>query len=158
LRQIDSCQKFEATPTPSQLTLISKNGTETHVLRTIEYEKCLATLLIMLSPFAPHFAAECWKGFADHAIGSQEYINKSILEQKWPTIDQSFNNVIKFIYIDEKGKFNESHTLEVDKHLLANWTQEDITKVINYKEDIEKIEIIKDVVVFITLKNCLQTK
>jgi leucyl-tRNA synthetase len=59
---------------------------ETDVLLTIEYEKCLATLLIMLSPFAPHFAAECWKGFASHAIGSQEYdINKSILEQKWPT-------------------------------------------------------------------------
>jgi hypothetical protein len=46
--------------------------------------------------------------------------------------------------------------LEVDRHLLGNWIQEDIKRVIDYKEDIEKI--IKDVVVFIRLKNSLQTQ
>ncbi len=61
------------------------------------------------------------------------------------------------IYIDEKGKLNESHTSEVYKHLLGNWTLQPITRVIHYKEDIEKIETIRDVV-FIKLNNSLQNK
>ncbi|CAG2162319.1 unnamed protein product [Oppiella nova] len=133
----------------------------TNVVNTREYERCLAALLIIISPFVPHFSVECWSGFTSHAIGSHEYdITKSVFEQKWPTIDdQSFEHKIQFTYRDKSGKSVDSHSIKVTRSSLKNWTESDVKAVIDVKEeDIEKIEIIKDVVVVVRLKNKRQNE
>ena len=127
------------------------------VIKTIEYERCLAALLIMISPFVPHFSAECWNGFTSHAIGSEEYdISKSVFEQRFPQIDDnSYEHKILFTYTDKKGRHLVSHDVKVTRSSLKDWTENDIKRVIDVKEeDIEKIEIIKDVVAIVRLKYC----
>ncbi|CAG2112515.1 unnamed protein product, partial [Medioppia subpectinata] len=129
---------------------------ETNVINTLEYERCLAALLIIISPFVPHVSAVCWDQFTSHAIGSHEYdITKSVFEQKWPTIDdQSFEHKIWFTYSDKTGKQINSHSIKANKSSLKNWTQSDVKEVIDVREeDIEKIDIIKDVAVVVRLKN-----
>ncbi|XP_054159854.1 leucine--tRNA ligase, mitochondrial-like [Oppia nitens] len=127
----------------------------TNVVKTIEYERCLAALLIMISPFVPHFAQECWQGFTSHANCSQEYdLTKSVFEQKWPEIDdQSFQHKLLFTYTDKNGRHVTSDSIKVSRSQLNDWTEDDVKRAINVNdEDIEKIEIIKDVIIIVRLK------
>ncbi|KAK0082807.1 hypothetical protein PV326_007021 [Microctonus aethiopoides] len=60
-----------------------------------EYERALATQIIMLAPFAPRFASELWAGFCSapyHLIDDDECIqrDKDVLEQIWPTVDMDY--------------------------------------------------------------------
>ncbi|KAG8188592.1 hypothetical protein JTE90_005948 [Oedothorax gibbosus] len=59
--------------------------------QTEEYECCLAALLIMLAPIAPHFTSELWKAFGSAATGSKyPYdLKNPVLHQKWPQIDEN---------------------------------------------------------------------
>ena len=142
-----------------QLIKTMRKYFRTNVIKTEEYEKCLAALLIVISPFVPHFSAECWNGFTASATGSQEYdITKSVFDQKWPQIDdKSFEHKILFTYTDKKGRHVVSHTTKATRNSLKNWTEDDIKKVISIgEEDIEKIEIIRDVVVIVRLRYCPQ--
>lgn len=58
-----------------------------------EYEKTLGAFIIMLAPFAPHFASELWSGFAECPnrinLASFDW-TRGVLEQSWPTIDDDF--------------------------------------------------------------------
>lgn len=71
-----------------------------------EYERALAVQIIMLAPFAPHFASELWAIFCSvkhHLIDNNEVsLDKDVLEQKWPDIDMDYKlilNVYVSIYI-----------------------------------------------------------
>ncbi|KAL6422545.1 hypothetical protein ACFW04_010651 [Cataglyphis niger] len=71
-----------------------------------EYERALAVQIIMLAPFAPHFASELWAIFCSvkhHLIDNNEVsLDKDVLEQKWPDIDMNYKlelNVYVSIYI-----------------------------------------------------------
>lgn len=59
-----------------------------------EYERALAVQIIMLAPFAPHFASELWSAFSAakyHLINEDEIkLDKDVLEQKWPEIDMNY--------------------------------------------------------------------
>lgn len=60
-----------------------------------EYERTLATQIIMLAPFAPRFASELWAGFCSapyYLIDDQKFIqrDKDVLVQSWPEIDQNY--------------------------------------------------------------------
>ncbi|XP_013789270.1 probable leucine--tRNA ligase, mitochondrial [Limulus polyphemus] len=62
------------------------------MIYSAEYEKALATLIILLSPLAPHFASELWKDFREYAsqdVGDYD-LDKNVLEQKWPEVDMSY--------------------------------------------------------------------
>lgn len=57
--------------------------------RSKEYERCLHSLIIMLSPFAPHIAAELWAALRQ-APAIQPQLWKKELDvwmQDWPIID-----------------------------------------------------------------------
>lgn len=65
------------------------------IARSGEFELSLATLIIMLSPVAPHFCSELWSGLqaAPNRIHSNNHLldwGKSVLEQRWPEVDQDF--------------------------------------------------------------------
>ncbi|CAL7945583.1 unnamed protein product [Xylocopa violacea] len=59
-----------------------------------EYERALAVQIIMLTPFAPHFASELWAAFSmtkHHLISEDEVkLDKDVIEQKWPEIDMNY--------------------------------------------------------------------
>lgn len=60
-----------------------------------EYERTLATQIIMLAPLAPRFASELWSGFCSapyHLVNDDLFIqrDKDVLEQKWPEVDSNY--------------------------------------------------------------------
>lgn len=65
------------------------------------YERALATLIVMLAPMAPHFASELWARFryASHrACPESEFIdwNAGVLSQKWPKVDANHKVSLTF--------------------------------------------------------------
>lgn len=77
------------------------------VRKSREYERALAVQIIMLAPFAPHFASELWAIFRSakyHLVDDTEVdLNKDLFEQRWPDIDMDYNlvmNVYVSIYLD----------------------------------------------------------
>lgn len=65
-----------------------------------EYERALAALIVMMAPMAPNFASELWTRFllVPNRIDQGEAIirwSKDVLEQKWPTIDESYQNSLQ---------------------------------------------------------------
>lgn len=61
-----------------------------------EYERALATQIIMLAPLAPQFASELWSGFCSapyHLADDDVSIRKDrdVLDQDWPQIDMEYN-------------------------------------------------------------------
>jgi leucyl-tRNA synthetase len=63
--------------------------------KSLQFERALASQIILLAPMAPHFASELWSGFVsapDRLNHSGEIDwDKSVFEQKWPTIDSVYN-------------------------------------------------------------------
>lgn len=60
-----------------------------------QYERALASQLIMLAPMAPHFASELWLKFATaphrlNATSAELQWEEDVLSQKWPEIDQNY--------------------------------------------------------------------
>ncbi|XP_046751428.1 probable leucine--tRNA ligase, mitochondrial [Diprion similis] len=93
-----------------------------------EYERTLAAQIIMLAPFAPHFASELWAGFcsAPHLtsnknIHEQEIQwDKGVLQQNWPEIDMEYKLSVNVVV---NGV--EAVKLEVPRYMLENMTSED---------------------------------
>ena len=96
-------------------------------LKTPPSKKAIENLVLMLSPFAPHVAEECWQ-----LLGN----NESLAYQAWPTFDEQYciENIIT-IAIQVNGKVRSK--LEVDKDidekdLLSNaLTQQNVVKFID---------------------------
>jgi len=96
-------------------------------LKTPPSKKAIENLVLMLSPFAPHVAEECWQ-----LLGN----NESLAYQAWPTFDEQYciENIIT-IAIQVNGKVRSK--LEVDKDidekdLLSNaLTQQNVAKFID---------------------------
>jgi leucyl-tRNA synthetase len=59
-----------------------------------QYERLLAELVIMISPFAPMFACELWSGLAsvlrDKMTNKQFDWGELVLDQQWPTLDTNY--------------------------------------------------------------------
>ncbi|XP_063357531.1 leucine--tRNA ligase, mitochondrial [Cydia amplana] len=78
------------------LTNALRNNVPPEVIaKSKEYELALATLIIMLSPVAPHFCSELWAGFlsAPKRISqSTPLINwqENVLGQTWPKVDNHY--------------------------------------------------------------------
>lgn len=64
------------------------------IQKSREFERALAVQIIMLAPFAPHFASELWSLFSAakyHLINEDEIkLDKDVLDQKWPEIDMNY--------------------------------------------------------------------
>lgn len=64
-----------------------------------EYERALAVQIIMLAPFAPHFASELWSAFSmvkHHLIDKNEIeLDKNVMEQRWPEIDINYKMAVE---------------------------------------------------------------
>ncbi|XP_013106187.2 leucine--tRNA ligase, mitochondrial [Stomoxys calcitrans] len=74
----------------------SLRRTPKHVMRYgKQYERALASQIIMLAPMAPHFASELWSKFASasnriNSTSPELQWHEDVLSQRWPEIDQEY--------------------------------------------------------------------
>ncbi|KAH0535115.1 hypothetical protein KQX54_013686 [Cotesia glomerata] len=60
---------------------------------SVEYEKTLATQIIMLASIIPRFASKLWSGFcsAKYFLANDFFMrDKDVLQQNWPVVDSDF--------------------------------------------------------------------
>lgn len=71
------------------------------VIQTAEFERALADLVILTSPFTPHVTEELWSGlahFSEHLKNDPTYSpDKYCFQQNWPQLDDDFNYRIDLI-------------------------------------------------------------
>ncbi|XP_039757439.1 probable leucine--tRNA ligase, mitochondrial isoform X2 [Pararge aegeria] len=78
------------------LTNVLRNNIPPQIIaNSKEYEKSLASLIIMLSIITPHFGCELWAGMrsapnriCDNADGIDW--NQEVVQQRWPIVDESY--------------------------------------------------------------------
>ncbi|XP_059473924.1 leucine--tRNA ligase, mitochondrial isoform X2 [Neocloeon triangulifer] len=113
-----------------------------------QFQRALALQLILIAPFAPHFASELWAVLAlATSIKTNEFDwSKSVLEQRWPKLDAEYKLDL-FIYLNDKEvvtfkltqeefrNIKESEVLELAlgndrfKNLLGSW---EVKKILMY--------------------------
>ncbi|XP_035735793.1 probable leucine--tRNA ligase, mitochondrial [Vespa mandarinia] len=107
-------------------------------LKSREYERALATQIIMLAPLVPHFASELWTAFCSiphHLINKEEVLlDKDVLEQKWPEIDMDYKMKMN-VYVD-KQLFME---IKVPRHTLDKLTVQEASELIMTKPFYQKL-------------------
>lgn len=93
-----------------------------------QFEMCLASLIIMLYPLAPHFSCQLWEGIqsASNRIDVGSYVNWElpVFKQKWPQLDDDYqlelhckvNNAIK-------------GTIKVPVHKLYKYTDQEALNI-----------------------------
>lgn len=78
------------------------------VIKTAEYERALADLVILFSPFTPHVSEELWSGlahFSTHLKKHPSYsLDKYCCEQAWPQLDDDFDYRIDLVLYGAKKK------------------------------------------------------
>jgi len=142
------------------LNLLRSNINNDIVLST-EFERGLASLLVMISPIVPCFAAECWNAFAQligesHILAQYGFdLNKPVYEQMWPkVIDPEFKYIIRFTYRDAKGKEQECQRIRVPLRELGSWSESEIRQLLGpLAEECEWINIVKHCSVVVRIKN-----
>lgn len=73
------------------LTNVLMKYPKSAISSSVQFERSLLELVIMLSPFAPMFASELWSGLASVPNKSDLFQwSNSVLEQKWPSIDKTY--------------------------------------------------------------------
>lgn len=92
--------------------------------RSLQFERALATQIMLLAPMAPHFATELWSGFlsAPNRLNQSEEIdwNKTVLDQKWPIIDSNYNMDLICLV-----NGTEICTVKVPKHIFDSLNEEE---------------------------------
>ncbi|XP_053592881.1 leucine--tRNA ligase, mitochondrial isoform X1 [Microplitis demolitor] len=103
-----------------------------------EYERTLATQIIMLAPLAPRFASELWSGFCSapyHLVNDDLFIqrDKDVLEQKWPEVDSNYELDIDVIV-------NGAHidTLKIPKCNIEKMSGENVAELALQSEAAKK--------------------
>lgn len=78
------------------------------VIGTVEFERALADLVILSSPFTPHVSEELWSGLAhysEHLKNDPTYsLDKYCCQQSWPQLDDDFNYRIDLVLYSAKRK------------------------------------------------------
>ncbi|KAM4028229.1 leucine--tRNA ligase, mitochondrial isoform 1-T2 [Anomaloglossus baeobatrachus] len=106
-----------------------------------EFEDALASLIIMISPMAPHLASELWKGMGHvaHKLCHQYNWSTDVLSHTWPTVDPEY--------------LSQPDTVEVSV-LINNKSYGSVSVPYTVSRDAEKV---KDLVMQSDLgSNCLQ--
>lgn len=73
-----------------------KQRTPKHIVRfSPQYERALASQIIMLAPMAPHFSSELWSKFVTvphrlNASTPELQWERDVLAQRWPDIDADY--------------------------------------------------------------------
>lgn len=161
-----SYQIRNGTTTIHRLTNSLRANMNNNVVLSAEFERGLASLLVMISPFVPCFAAECWQAFTQ-AIGKEEEeeenrlarfgfdTTKNVYEQAWPRVmNPEHRYIVRFTYRDEAGKEQECSRITVPLRQLGSWSEEEIRHLLApFEEEIEWIDIVKHCSVVVRVRD-----
>lgn len=157
-----SYQIRNGTSTIHKLINSLRSNIGTNVVHSSEFERGLASLLVMLSPITPCFAAECWQAFIE-AIPEKNVLkkygfdaSKPVYEQQWPLVQNpDFKYIVRFTYRDENGKEQECSRIQIKLKDLGSWTENEIRNLLDpiIQEEIEWIDIVKHCSVVVRVKN-----
>nr|XP_027204368.1 uncharacterized protein LOC113798081 [Dermatophagoides pteronyssinus] len=156
-----SYQIRNGTSSIHKLVNLLRANIRNNIVHTKEYERALASLIIMISPFVPCFASECWQAFTSQTKENEcsklygfDY-DKNVFEQKWPKIiDPNFLYIVRFTYRNENGREEEKKRIKIPLKLLQSWSEKEIRNLFtSINEEIEWIEIVKNSSIVVRLKN-----
>jgi leucyl-tRNA synthetase len=92
------------------------------------YERALASQIIMLAPMAPHFASELWERFRSAKNRINEHSahinwNADVFSQRWPKVDENFNvdfiiKVNNVVIVESKIKCGELNRMSEEQALF----------------------------------------
>lgn len=158
-----SYQIRNGTSSIHKLINLLRSNINNNIVLTKEYERALASLIIMLVPFVPCFSSECWQEFTSNILEknnecSQLYgfnYNENVLQQKWPKIiDPNFLYIVRFTFRNEKGREEEYKRIKIPLKLLGSWNEDEILNLFkSINKQIEWIEIVKNCSIIIRLKS-----
>lgn len=102
------------------------------VIKTPEFERALADLVIMFSPLVPHVSEELWSGLAhynDHLKNDSNYLlNKYCFQQNWPKLDDDYNHTIDLILYAQR-KFKLLKSISVPKEKIVESNRDELFKL-----------------------------
>lgn len=105
---------------------------------SLQFERALASQIILLAPMAPHFASELWSGFlkAPNRLNNSDEIcwNKSVLEQKWPETDYNYN-----LEILCQVNNNDKCEIKVQRNVLDQMTLKEALDMANNESFMQEI-------------------
>jgi len=111
---------------------------------SLQFERALATQLLLLAPMAPHFASELWSGFvsAPNRLDNSGEIewDKPILEQKWPETDMDYE-------LDLVCQVNgiENCSVKFPRRDLQNLTKEEAARVAMNQPEVKRCLQVRNV-------------
>ncbi|CAB3240586.1 unnamed protein product [Arctia plantaginis] len=120
------------------LTSVLRNVPPEVVARSKEFQKALASLIIMLSPVMPHFGSELWAGFlsAPNRVCDESNLIKweeSVLDQSWPIVDMNYKLSL-LCKVDGADRCE----LKIEAKNLPNLQQDDALQMMLNEEAIKK--------------------
>ncbi|XP_066597443.1 leucine--tRNA ligase, mitochondrial [Prorops nasuta] len=104
--------------------------------KSIQFERALATQIIMLAPVTPNFASELWAGFCsipNLQISKEVNLDKDVLEQKWPEVDWEY---MMKLWVNVNG--NLIKKIGIPRKALENLSPESALEFVMNDEDIQK--------------------
>ncbi|XP_011643663.1 probable leucine--tRNA ligase, mitochondrial [Pogonomyrmex barbatus] len=110
-----------------------------------EYERALAVQIIMLAPFAPHFASELWTIFRSakyHLIDNRDVdLDKDLFDQKWPEIDMDYNLTMN-VYVNKRQFLK----IKIPRSNLNDMTADTAMEYVNLDPYYQKYSYNKNIV------------
>ncbi|KAK4873218.1 hypothetical protein RN001_015247 [Aquatica leii] len=102
---------------------------------SLQFERTLGALLIVLTPIAPHFACELWSGFsaAPNRLGDEFDWDRLVFEQKWPEVDNDYQ--LDLVY---QVNGTELGVVKIPRSKLERMTEEDVLKVALQQKEVKK--------------------
>lgn len=139
-----------------------RSNIDNNIVLTREFERGLGSLLIVISPFVPCFAEECWQAVSanidDHTFHRSVYgldFTRTAAEQTWPKVmNPNFEYIARITFRNEAGKEQESERIMLSRANLADWSEPTIRSLLPFQEnEIEWIDIVKDCSIVVRLKD-----
>ncbi|XP_066156838.1 probable leucine--tRNA ligase, mitochondrial isoform X2 [Euwallacea fornicatus] len=107
------------------------------ICHSLQFERALATQLMLLAPMAPHFASELWSGFvsAPNRLNMSNEIlwERGVLEQKWPETDMDYQ-----LELGCQINGSEKSTVKLRRRALEGLSQEKAVELASKQPEIEK--------------------
>lgn len=112
------------------------------VIETAEFERALADLVILFSPFTPHVSEELWSGlahFSAHLKDNANYsLNRLCFEQNWPQLDDDFNYRIDLVLFSAKRK-SLLKSISVPRERIVESNRDELYRLA--EEELKKLAI-----------------
>ena len=153
-----SYQIRNGTSTIHKLINALRSNIQNNIVLSDQFERGLASLLVILTPFIPCFTSECWEELGNqnkHRTNSNGFdYKKPVYEQKWPSVmNPDFPYIVRFTCRNENGKEEEVARIKIPLKELGSWKEDEVRTLLGLSDETEWIEIVKNCSVVVRVKN-----